>query len=301
MSKTTDAAVLLTEQLASLESLEPQLRQLISAIIEQPGFAARFNAEQVIKLQTLQPDTAQLLRSLVPLAQTYSHAPISNFHVGAVALGISGSIYLGANIEFSGQTLGQTVHAEQCVITNAWSHGESVIKQLAISAAPCGHCRQFINELTDASEINVLLPNQQPIKFDKLLPQSFGPSDLGVNDRLMQSSINDITLTSNDQLAKQALSAAINSYSPYSSCPSGVAIATADAVFTGRYAENCAYNPSLAPLQGALINLRLARVSFNDIKRVILVEKQLGDVSQDAINRNMLEQLSVSDYQRIGY
>jgi len=301
MSKTINQAVLLSAQLDSLQTLKPQLRQLIASHIEQQDFAAHFSASQVNKLLEQQPDMAQLLRSLVPLAQTYSHAPISNFHVGAVALGASGAIYLGANIEFSGQTLGQTVHAEQCVITNAWTQGESVIKQLAISAAPCGHCRQFINELTDASEINVLLPSQQPIKFEKLLPQSFGPSDLGVNDRLMKSSINDIKLTSDDQLAQQALSAAIYSYSPYSSCPSGVAIATVDATFTGSYAENCAYNPSLAPLQGALINLRLARVSFNDIKRVILVEKQLGDVSQDAINRRMLERLSVSDYQRIGY
>ena len=39
------------------------------------------------------------------------------------------------------------IHAEQCLIANALLHGETGIQKLAISAAPCGHCRQFYSEL----------------------------------------------------------------------------------------------------------------------------------------------------------
>ena len=41
-----------------------------------------------------------LLRELEPLAAARAVAPISNFHVGAVAVGASGAVYLGFNLEF---------------------------------------------------------------------------------------------------------------------------------------------------------------------------------------------------------
>lgn len=39
------------------------------------------------------------------------------------------------------------VHSEQCLLTNLLLHGERELLTLAISAAPCGHCRQFYSEL----------------------------------------------------------------------------------------------------------------------------------------------------------
>ncbi len=39
------------------------------------------------------------------------------------------------------------IHAEQCLIANALLHGERGLRKLAVSAAPCGHCRQFYSEL----------------------------------------------------------------------------------------------------------------------------------------------------------
>lgn len=39
------------------------------------------------------------------------------------------------------------IHAEQCLIANAVQHGERGLRKLAISEAPCGHCRQFYSEL----------------------------------------------------------------------------------------------------------------------------------------------------------
>lgn len=281
----------LAQQTKSIEHLPSALITALTSIIEQPQFNAVFSPAQVEQLLSIEPNQDTLLRSLVPLAQTYSHAPISSFYVGAVALGASGAIYLGANLEFSRVCLNQTVHAEQSVITNAWSHGETSITQLAISAAPCGHCRQFINELTDASQMTILLPEQPITPFKQLLPQSFGPDDLDVSDRLMASAAHTVNVHQHSQLIDAAVEATRQSYSPYSRSPSGVALATKNGIFTGRYAENCAYNPSLSPLQGALICLHLAGESFDDISDAILVEQEQPNVSQYGATAQLLEQL----------
>jgi cytidine deaminase len=57
---------------------------------------------------------------------------------------------VGANLEFARLPLYNSVHAEQFLLVNALHHGERAIRRLAISAAPCGHCRQFYSELACA-------------------------------------------------------------------------------------------------------------------------------------------------------
>ena len=61
----------------------------------------------------------------------------------AVGLGASGALYVGVNLEFARLPLYNSVHAEQFLLVNALHHGERAIQRLAVSAAPCGHCRQF--------------------------------------------------------------------------------------------------------------------------------------------------------------
>ena len=57
------------------------------------------------------------------------------------------------------------------------------------------------------------------------------------------------------EAVKAALQQAIRSYAPYSHCPSGLAIATAGGVvYSGPYLESAAFNPSLGPLQAAVID-----------------------------------------------
>ena len=290
----------LDKQVISLQHLTPALQNVISCMITKATFKAFFTPQQVDKLLSHQPDIELLLRDLVPLAQTYSHAPISNFHVGSVALASSGAIYLGANIEFERQSLSQTVHAEQAVITNVWLNGETQIEKLAVSATPCGHCRQFINELAQAQQLQILLPLQPSISFSSLLPLSFGPDDLGVSDRLMQSQRNNVNYydnsnndyPTNDPLLDSALNATKNSFSPYSKSPSGVAIETDNGIYSGQYAENCAYNPSLSPMQSALICLHLAKQEFSAIRRVILMESSNAQVSQKSASQQLLAQLT---------
>src|SRR5439155_19433360 len=120
--------------------------------------------------------------------------PISNFFVGAVARGTSRKLYLGANFEFPGQALSFTVHAEQAAVVQAMSAGETGLDMLAVSAAPCGYCRQFLNELTTASTLKVLLPAATPTLLTSLLPDAFGPVSLGVTAALMSPQAHGLTL-----------------------------------------------------------------------------------------------------------
>jgi cytidine deaminase len=85
---------------------------------------------------------AELLYSLIEPTQRLARPPVSDYHVGAVGLGESGRVLLGVNVELHGLPLNQSIHAEQFVIANAVRVGERRLTRLAVSAEPCGHCRQ---------------------------------------------------------------------------------------------------------------------------------------------------------------
>jgi cytidine deaminase len=209
--------------------------------------------------------------ALLPQAAALARPPISNFKVGAIARGVSGKLYFGTNVEFAGEALSFTVHAEQSAVVNAWMSGENGIDLVATSAAPCGYCRQFLNELATAGELTVLMPGESR-KLAELLPSSFGPRDLGITGGLLQRDDHGLAIDDEDDLARAALAAANLSYAPYSKSYAGVALRTRDgAVVSGAYAENAAFNPSLSPLQAALSQLNLSGGAWSDIAECVLV------------------------------
>ena len=91
-----------------------------------------------------------------------------------------------------------------------------------------------------------------------------------------------------DRLVDAALDAASRSYAPYSKSSSGCAIQTDRQTFAGSYLENAAFNPSLPPLQSALVNLVLAGEDFAAIRRVVLVEVNGAAISQRAATEAVL-------------
>ena len=200
------------------------LSQLHQAILDNKGMLPGALAGQVMKDSDL-IDVGPLMISLLPFAAAYARVPISNYPVGAVALGMpTGSpipnMYLGANVEFTGEALSFTVHAEQSATTNAWLNGEQGIQALAISAAPCGYCRQFLYELVTAQALDILLPQQGSLApatspLTVFLPDAFGPQDLGLQGGLMTPQQNGLTLASPDPLVQAALTAANTCYAPY--------------------------------------------------------------------------------------
>nr|GFD50251.1 cytidine deaminase 1-like [Tanacetum cinerariifolium] len=81
--------------------------------------------------------------------------------------------------------LHHSIHAEQFLITNMSLHGGGPkVLYMAVSAAPCGHCRQFLQELRDVSTTMIMITNDdegyRPIK--DILPHPFGPFDLLTQD-----------------------------------------------------------------------------------------------------------------------
>lgn len=236
-----------------------------------------------------------LLLDFLETAAAFAEPPISRFRVGAVARGKSGNLYLGANIEFLGEALTFDIHAEQAAAVNAWVHGEEGLLAIAVTAAPCGHCRQFLNELPRASAIRCLLPGRPPRLLSELLPESFGPKDLGVSSALMERQDHRLSLKvpAADPLVAEALRAANMAYAPYTRAYSGIALFTARGrVFRGPYAENAAFNPSLSPLESALVSLRICGGRYKDIRRAVLVESEGSATSQVCATRAVLESIA---------
>ena len=276
--------------------MQSKSRQMLDALVHSSDFTGRVPANTVQELANAEATTVSgLMVRLLALARTYSHAPISNYHVGAVARGLSGSVYLGMNVEIPHHSLGFSVHGEQAALSNAYMHGEDGVCAIAVTAAPCGHCRQFMNEVSPAGEIEVLIDAKAPVKLFSLLPMAFGPRDLGFQHGAFPVTPTKLVRTnkSDDELVFAALDAAEHAHAPYSDSVSGVAIRTKTGkVYKGSYLENAALNPSLSPLQTALVQLTLAGYDYGSISRVVLVEAKEAKISQASVTTAVLSSIA---------
>jgi cytidine deaminase len=282
----------MSESLAAFEReisrFPREVRKHFSSLPEQRG---ALNAVQVQKVGgLLGADTPRLMVELLPVAAAFARAPVSSFSVGAVAAGVptaagGTALYLGANFEVTGEYLGLTVHAEQVAAVNAWLNGEIGLSALAVSAVPCGYCRQFLYELDRAPLLNIVQPKRGPPGYgsrplSQLLPDAFGPSDLGLESAFMTAGEGRRELVipelGGDDLRMEALRAARASYAPYTGAFAGCAIKMAGGqIFVGRSVENAAYNPSLSAVQAAFatMNMSLSRCELMTVMRVVLVER----------------------------
>ncbi|MCL6359899.1 cytidine deaminase [Pectobacterium polaris] len=281
----------------AFQQLPASLQAAIGPLIDKPDFAAMLTADDVNAVcEASQLDADALAFALLPLAAACAQAPISNFQVGAIAQGLSGNFYFGANMEFSAVQLQQTVHAEQSAVSHAWIRNERGLRAVTVNYTPCGHCRQFMNELRNAASLRIQLPGRQPAVLSHYLPDSFGPVDLHIDTLLMDDINHGATLQNVNALARQALDAANRSHAPYSKAISGIALETSSGnIYTGRYAENAAFNPSLPPLQVALNLMNLAGEDACTIKHAAVVERRNAVVSHWAISQIMLAELGCTD------
>jgi cytidine deaminase len=275
-----------------LPKFNDKSRSLLLKLMREPGYSGQITAADAAALaQNESTTTEQLMVDLIPLARSYSHAPISKFFVGSVVRGASGCLYTGANIEIPGQCLGFAVHAEQSAVSNAYMHGEKAVSALAVGGAPCGHCRQFINEASPDGEIMILTPGKPPIRLSAILPAAFGPAALGRKHGAFPIQEANLRLPSptSDPMIAAALEAARRAYAPYSTSPSGVAIrSNKGRIYRGSYIENVAFNPSLSPLQIALAQMIAAGEAYSAISAVVLVEVQGAKISQKAVTETVL-------------
>jgi len=252
-----------------------------------PGFIPA--AELAAQAAAFGRTTGEYMLDLLEVARARAYAPISGFRVGAVALGASGSLSIGGNVEFPGLPLNASVHAEQAALATAWHGGETSLAALGVTAAPCGHCRQFLNELAGAADLPVVVAGHPRTTLGALLPDAFGPADLGLSGGLLTPQHHDLVLAtpSDDPLTLAALEAADAAYAPYSATYAGVAVVADGIVYQGRYAESAAFNPSLSPLQAALVAVAVSLEPFTRIERAVLVETE-GPASQRAATEALL-------------
>lgn len=221
-------------------------------------------------------DIRSAMLALIGLAAEWARPQISDYKVGAVGQGESGSLYIGANFEFEGVSLGETVHAEQAVVANAAAHGETGLVRLAVSAPPCGYCRQFLWELATADRLEILLAGKTPARIADYLPGAFGPADLGVAGGMLAPDAHGLVPCGSGRMnaiSRAAVASANASYAPYSKAFGGAAILCTDGrIFSGSYLENAAFNPSLSPLQAAYVSAMLGGCAPGDIERVAIAQ-----------------------------
>ena len=274
---------------------------ILQQLIYQQG---RLEPEQVNELQGLMElPSEHLLKALLPLAAAMSTCPISNFSVGAIVEGFrpegQGPVYLGANLEIAGQPLKMTIHAEQAAICNAWHQGETRLRRLLVNEAPCGHCRQFMNELNGIDQVDILVSQldsdqQRHFSISTLLPGAFGPGDLKQSTRLMSPSLLSFESPDPaDKLVNAATEAARRSYAPYSGCHSGLALLIDNGdIISGRYAENAAFNPGMTAVETALTILRLSSLAKapGRIIDAVMVEKQ-ASISHKAMADSIISHI----------
>lgn len=283
--------------------LPATLQSALLSYMDAPDFPAMFKAEQVDAIkQRCGLDDDALAFALLPLAAACSLAPISQFYVGAIARGQSGNLYFGANMEFSGAPMQQTIHAEQCAVTHAWLRGESALASITVNYTPCGHCRQFMNELNSGTTLKIRLPGREPATLGDYLPDAFGPKDLNIATLLMDRVDHGFQLTLTDELEMAALAAANQSHAPYSNAHSGVALEAEDGtIYSGRYAENAAFNPSLPPLQAALILMNVSGGDCQKVVRAVLAEPDSAILTQWDATRATLAALGCQNVSRITF
>lgn len=119
-------------------------------------------------------------------AAARAYCPYSQFRVGAAVLTADGEIFSGCNVENA--SYGLTICAERNAIFRAvaQSHEPFVVRAVVVftptpePTAPCGACRQVINEFgPDAVIISACDgPDVIEQRLSDLLPGAFGPANL---------------------------------------------------------------------------------------------------------------------------
>lgn len=244
--------------------------------------------------------TGQCAASLLPLATSFSKAPISGFNVGAIAIGASGHLYFGANMEFAGVPLSCSLHAEQSAVLNAWMHGEPSIEALVISEIPCGHCRQFLWELSGAEHLNLYVGEEKFLLPD-LLPNPFGAArTLGQGLLDSEPVAMQGILPIKSDIAQRAINAAERSYTPYTNAHAGFIIECDDGKFyAGRTAESIAFNPSIMAVVCALNSRNLSASRNYTISRCMQTKLVTSVNSQSSVAETLISGITTAALQSV--
>ena len=132
----------------------------------------------------------QKMRAAAEGAMKNAYCLYSNFRVGAAVLSDEGEIFTGCNVENA--SYGLTICAERNAIFQAVAKG-AISKERKLKAVvvvtpaekltpPCGACRQVIYEFCEQADADIFIFGANKtgsFKLSALLPEAFGPKDLG--------------------------------------------------------------------------------------------------------------------------
>lgn len=130
-------------------------------------------------------DSIADLRDAAKAAAARAYAPYSRFRVGAALQARSGAVFTGCNVENA--SYGLTICAERNAVFQMVAAGEMQFDRIVIytptatPTAPCGACRQVLNEFNPDAEIVSVCDGADVIRSTvrELLPAAFGPANLG--------------------------------------------------------------------------------------------------------------------------
>jgi cytidine deaminase len=114
----------------------------------------------------------ELYQKAVSAAEN-AYAPYSGFRVGAAVLTSDGEVFLGANVENA--SYGATICAERVAISSAVAAGKRDFEAIAVTAPPCGICRQVLFEFGDGIRV-ITGPDADHLETEiisELLPKGF--------------------------------------------------------------------------------------------------------------------------------
>ena len=149
-------------------------------------------------------DEAGRLITAARAAAVNAHAPYSRFAVGAALLLNDGSLVTGANVENA--SYGLSLCAETVAVATASAAGRlaDIVAVGVIGGAmdanghatgttpvsPCGRCRQVLNEAAQMAgrdlRVHCAAAEGDAVtsyRLSDLLPDAFGPADLGIAPR----------------------------------------------------------------------------------------------------------------------
>jgi cytidine deaminase len=124
------------------------------------------------------------LREAARAAAGRAYAPYSKFSVGAVVLTRSGQVFAGCNVENA--SYGLTICAERNAIFQMVAAGQRELERVVVytptatPTAPCGACRQVLNEFNPDADVLCVCdgPGVIRLRLGELLPAAFGPANL---------------------------------------------------------------------------------------------------------------------------
>lgn len=167
------------------------------------------------------------------------------------------------------------MHGEGFVFTRAFSRG-TTISTIAIGEAhPCAHCRQYLSEFAATRHLTLIDPLGHRLTMAQLYPWPFDPDYLGETGAVPGKTL--WSLTCDDPLLRETGERA---HTPYSRCPGAIVLTLADGNrLRGAAIESVAFNPTMGPLQAALIDLLAHGRRYDEI-----VAARLGTVHGGAVD-----------------